>query len=242
MNAHSQAEEKPNPLRVLIDLQQSQETEHRVVPGVGLDTRLASLRLWQSERLKHTYADLLTDERYAPACQFFLNDVYAAQDFSQRDHDVEALYALLRRFVPVSMLSLIADAIELNQLTSALDNRLLEVLVVDQGKVDEITPAVYAAGYRACDNYVERLHQIDLIARILREVAEGAGKPLVMVTLKAARVPAERFGWVDLYEYLVRGQAAFRRLGRKNDLSETIRQREKRILDRIFEGETDPFS
>jgi hypothetical protein len=241
MSAHSRDNGKINPLGVLIDLQQSREAQHQEHPGAGLDPGLAFLRSWQSERLKRTYADLLADERYAPACQFFLSDIYAAQDFSQRDHDVEELYALATRFVPAPMLSLVADAIELNRLTSALDMRLLEALVDDSGVLDEISPVMYSAGYRACNNYGERLHQIDLIARILREVGDGAGKPLVTVTLKAARLPSQHFGWEELYDMLVRGQAAFCRLGRKNKLADIIRKRETRILDQIFSGESVPF-
>jgi len=228
-------------LRVMMNLQRSPETQRQEVPGSGLEPRMAVLRAWQSERLKHTYADFLADEHSAPACQFFLSDVYAPQDFSQRDHDLEKLHGLLSRFVPAPMLSLLADAIELNQLSNNLDTRLLEALVDELGMVDEITPALYAGGYRVCDNYTERAHQIDLMTRILREVGEGAGQPLVTITLKAARLPAQRFGWQDLHDFLVRGQAAFRRLGRKNELASTIQERETRILDRIFAGESEPF-
>jgi len=241
MSGADHPEDKVNPLRVLVDLQRSPETRHQEVLGSGLEPHMALLRAWQSERLRHTYADFLADERSAPACQFFLSDVYAPQDFSQRDQDLEKLYGLLSHFIPAPMLSLLADAIELNQLSNNLDTRLLEALVNDLGMVDEITPALYAAGYRACDNYTERVHQIDLMTRILREVGAGAGQPLVAITLKAARLPAQRFGWQDLYDFLVRGHAAFRRLGRKNELASTIQQREMGLLDRIFAGESEPF-
>jgi len=234
-------DDKVNPLRVLVDVQRSPETQRQEVPGSGLEPRMVLLRVWQSERLKITYADFLADERSAPACQFFLSDVYAPQDFSQRDHDLVTLHGLLSRFIPAPLLSLLADAIELNQLSYSLDTCLLDALVNQLGMVDEITTALYAAGYRVCDNYTERVRQIDLMTRILREVGEGAGQPLVAITLKAARLPAQRFGWQDLHDFLVRGHAAFRRLGRKNELASTIQVREMRILDKIFAGETEPF-
>jgi hypothetical protein len=233
--------DKVNPLRVLVDLQRSPETERQEVPGSGLEPRMALLRAWQSERLKHTYADFLADERSAPACQFFLSDVYAPRDFSQRDQDFVQLHALLSRFIPVSLLSLLANSIELVQLSNRLDARLLQALVDNLGLADEITPTLYAAGYRVCDNYAERAYQIDLMFRIIREVGEGARLPLVGITLKAARLPAQRFGWQDLHDFLVRGHAAFRRLGGKNELASTIQMRELRILDRIFAGESEPF-
>jgi hypothetical protein len=241
MTGAIQPDDKVNPLRVLVDLQRSPETMRQEAPQSGLEPHMALLRAWQSERLKRTYADFLADDRTAQACQFFLSDVYAPQDFSQRDHDLETLYGLLSRFIPAPMLSLVAAAIELNQLSNNLDTRLIDALVNELGMLDAITPALYSAGYRLCDNYAERVHQIDLMSRILQEVGEGAGQPLVAITLKAARLPAKRFGWQDLHDFLVRGHAAFRRLGRHNELASTIRQREMQILDRIFAGEEEPF-
>ena len=234
-------DDKVNPLRVLVDLQRSPETQRQETPGSGLEPRMGLLRAWQSERLKHTYADFLADEHSAPACQFFLSDVYAPRDFSQRDQDFVELHALLSRFIPAPLLSLLTNSIELVQLSNRLDARLLQALVDNLGLADEITPTLYAAGYRVCDNYAERAYQIDLMFRIIREVGEGARLPLVGITLKAARVPAQRFGWQDLHDFLVRGHAAFRRLGGKNELASTIQVREMRILDRIFAGETESF-
>ena len=54
-----------------------------------LDAPVAMLRIWQSERLKKTHADILHSPLYGPACRFFLNDIYAAEDFSRRDNDIE---------------------------------------------------------------------------------------------------------------------------------------------------------
>ena len=64
---------------------------------------LRLLREWQSERLAHTHADLLADRRFGPACRFFLSDVYAARDFSQRDHDIERMYNSMRLVLPAAM-------------------------------------------------------------------------------------------------------------------------------------------
>jgi hypothetical protein len=78
----SDDEKSPNVVRLLLDLQNSPEVRHQSVARTGLDPQLALLRAWQSQRLRRTYADLLDDPRYRPACLFFLNDIYAARDFS----------------------------------------------------------------------------------------------------------------------------------------------------------------
>ncbi len=200
------------------------------------------LRTWQAKRLSRTYADLLANPRYAPACQFFLSDIYAARDFSQRDHDIAYLYGIMSSFVPDFMLSVVRDAVELNSLSHALDQALLRALVEDLGVTDTITPELYAAGYRICDNYAERARQIEMLVELGRQVDLGARIPFVGATLRLARGPARRAGWHELQDFLERGYAAFRTMGNAKEFLNTIRQREMRILDRIFSNDSDPFS
>jgi hypothetical protein len=104
----------PNPKQLLHDLQHDEALRHQPVLATDLDPPLARLRQWQSERIARTYADLLADKRYRPACLFFLSDIYAPRDFSQRDHDVERIHTFLSRVVPAQMLQLLTDVVELN--------------------------------------------------------------------------------------------------------------------------------
>jgi len=200
------------------------------------------LRGWQSGRLRRTYADLLADEKYRPACEFFLSDIYAPRDFSQRDHDAERLYQILSRYLPVSTLYLLADAIRMNQLTNKLDHDLLRVLVDELRVTDTITAEVYAEGYRLCDNYDERQEQIDLLAEILREVGRVARNPLVGVAARLARGPARRAGWIEIYDSLERGLAALRHMRNVKAFVDEIEQRERDILDRVYAGQRMPFA
>src|SRR5574340_846619 len=55
-------------------------------PGAARD-RLR-LRAWQSARLAASHGDLLRSERYSPAANFFLNELYGPKDFSSRDEEV----------------------------------------------------------------------------------------------------------------------------------------------------------
>ena len=102
---------------------------HEDVAGSGLDPRMALLRAWQSQRLARTYADLLEVPRYTPACRFFLDDIYAERDFSQRDHDLETMYDFMRRFVPDAVSRPAALTIKLHRMTDALDQQLLETIL-----------------------------------------------------------------------------------------------------------------
>ncbi len=227
----------PSAAQLLRDLQTNEELKHQPVSERGLDPHLALLRTWQSDRLARTYADLLNDQHYRQACLFFLSDIYAPQDFSQRNHDVERIHSFLSRVVPAHMLQLLTDTIELNTLSDKLDDQLVRVLVDKLGVTDTITPELYAEGYRLCDNYAERVYQIDLITKVVEQVGKGARLIIVGAALKMLRRPAHQAGWVELYDFLERGYAAFKQIRDVKFFVDTIQQREKLILDQIFSGQ-----
>lgn len=234
--------EQPNALQLVHKLGSSRDAQRQLVTAGGLDPRLAMLRQWQSERLARTYADFLADERYRPACQFFLSEVYAPRDFSQRDHDIEQLYKLLSRRLPAAALRLLVDTIELNDVTRALDNALLFVLVERLGVTDRLSPQQYAQAYRLCDNYQERVDQIKLVVSLIRQLDSGARLPLAGLVLRAAGGPARRAGWGEPYDLLVHGYAAFKHMPAVAPFVRAVEQRETRILERIYAGDADPFT
>ena len=231
-----------NPAHLLSDLQHRAVIQQQPVAAVGLDPPLALLRMWQSQRLAQTYADLLADPQTGPALRFFLSDLYAPRDFSQRDHDVERIYAFVSQVLPAQTLQVLTAIIALNRLTVALDHDLCRVLVDQLGVTDTITPASYAEGYRICANKGVRADQIDHIAMVLTRVGAGAHLPVIRLALFLARIPAQQAGWGELYDLLSRGYAAFRQLRDVPTFVGTIAQRERQILDQIFAGRPDPFT
>jgi hypothetical protein len=228
-------------IHLLSELQHREEAQRCNVGDSTLDPQLALLRQWQSERLAHTYADLLNEKQYRSACLFFLSDIYSPRDFSQRDQDAEHLYRLLSHFLPQAMLTLLADAIRINQLTDQLDRALLLELEKSFGMNNTLTPQLYALAYRQCDNYAERREQIELMAKILQEAAQGARNPIFAASLRLVRRPAQRAGWIEVYDFLERGYQACRPMRDVKHFVNTIQQRETTILDQIFAGDPEPF-
>ena len=231
----------PNPIQLLRDLQYSEALKHR--PGIAKDLPppMAMLRAWQANRLARTYADLLAQPRYRPACEFFLSDIYAPRDFSQRDHDLDRIHKFLAHVLPAATIQLLTATVELNSLTNTLDNHLLQVLVDQLGVTNTVTAELYAEAYRICDNQAARVHQIDLTQNILRQVSEGARYLVVGAALKMAKVPAQRAGWVEIYDFLERGHQAFRQMKDAKTFVETIAQREMRLLDLIYAADAAGF-
>ena len=211
------------------------------IESSGLDPQLALLRLWQAERLSRTYADLLEEPRYRPACQFFLEDIYAARDFSQRDHDLETMYDFIRRFVPDTVSRPAALTIKLHRMTNALDDQLLKVLVNQLGVVESITVEQYAEAYRRCNNYRERVDQIDLIVDICENIDGIVHNRITGPALSIAKRPLRRAGYGDVVTFLENGYNSFKRMHGSRHFRRSIHEREMSALDRMYAHDPDPF-
>ena len=207
---------------------------HELVEGRQLSPLLSYLSAWQSLRLARTHADLLHDAEFKAACGFFLSDIYAPHDFSQRDYDGTRIYNFMNRFLPEPTLRPLALALELNVLTQGLDLRLAEVMRTRLGITECFGIWQYEEAYRLCDNYDVRLRQIDLIVEVGKHLDRVRRLPFVGATLHLARGPALRLGWFEMQDFLERGFAAWKSLRQVDVFLGSIERREKAILNRIY--------
>jgi len=148
----------------------------------------------------------------------------------------------MHRFLPSRVNETLRLLFELNQLTTELDELLLIKLVQELQVEIEITAATYAQAYRLCDNYPDRVRQIELIVDIGRDVDWLVHRPLISGALRLARTPAKLAGWSELHSFFERGFTAFKEMGGAEPFLEMIQQREMKILDNIYAGEPDPFA
>jgi hypothetical protein len=229
--------DSPNTLGLLSELK---KFKHQRVAAAGLDPQLARLREWQSTRLARSYADLLSHPRFAPACRFFLDDIYSPRDFTQRDHDMVQLHDFMRRFVPAVMIHPLTLTVRLHALTEHLDRALADMLF-ETMQAAEITLEAYAEAYRRCDNYAERSDQIAWIGDIGKDLDRIVRQPLTGAVLALTSGPARRAGWDELTGFLERGYRAFKHMGGAKAFLDLVRRRETRYLDRIYAGDPDPY-
>ena len=203
--------------------------------------RVTRLARWQSHRLAVTYTDLLQTERYSFAMEFFRTDMYGPRDYSQRDSDVKRIYPIMSRVMPLRLLHTLTYVAEVNAVSMKLDEDLVAELVA-MGTIENIMPDVYAEAYRRCDNYQVRRHQIDLVMDIGKDLDELVRKPYIGGLLKVAHKPAHMMGLGTLQDFLERGFSAFLHMNGAQEFLACIKDRELRILDKIFEGSDDPFN
>lgn len=227
--------------RLLHQLKKSINSGHQPQPEKSLPSQLLLLYTWQSERLARTHADLLTHPQYAPAARFFLSDVYAPQDFTQRDYDIERMYAFMLKFLPAPLLKPLSRAIELNTMTRELDHSLSDTLVNQLGVTTQISEAQYAEAYRICDNYDTRVRQIEMIVEIGKDLSRIAHLPLIAFAIRMAKRPAHKAGWHQMQSFLERGLSAFKSMKTPYEFLEIISTRERKILDQIYQNHPNPF-
>ncbi len=238
--AKSEQPDRPGAAALLHYLSRVKDLHRGEAAGEGLSPRVERLREWQSRRLAHTHADLMADSRFRPAMDFFLEELYGPKDFSQRDADVARVYPIMVKVLPERALAGLAQAMELNALSHELDAQLIEQLE-KLGAADEITEKAYAEAYRRCDNYDQRVRQIDLIQELGMDLDHLVHMRFVNAALKLARKPAKAAGFVELQDFLEMGFSAFRHMKEGTEFVETIVTRERELLDRIYAGENHPY-
>ena len=205
--------------------------------GARAPARLEELKRWQAGRLERTYSDFSAQPRYRGATAFFIEDLYGAKDFSSRDQAMLRILPVMTRMLPQSAVETAALAIELESLSEELDHALAGALA--PGPVTELT---YAEAYRASGNRADRERQVELIDATGRRLDTLVGRPLVERMLKLMRRPARVAGLADLQDFLERGFAAFRAMQGADEFLAVVKERETRILNRLFSGAAKPFS
>ena len=197
----------------------------------GRHSALLALKTWQAARLARTYADLHASERYRGATQFFLEELYGARDFSQRDADVERILPNLTRLLPAAALDTIAGAIELDELSEQLDTR-----VAAAHGAAVIDDASYAAAYRAASTVEARTRQIFLLNHIGHALDKLTRVPMLYTTLKWMRAPARMAGLDGLQQFLEQGFMHCKNMNGVDTFLGTIVGRETQVMERLFAG------
>ncbi|NRR28653.1 hypothetical protein HSX11_00330 [Oxalobacteraceae bacterium] len=189
-----------------------------------------ALKLFQSQRLAATHADLLAAPDTRAAALFFFDELYGAHDLRQRDTDLERIIPTMQRLLPLDALQTITDAIVLDALSEQLDSAMARLL---DGPLD---PASYARAYRQAGTPAERARQLELVQALGSSLCRLVKVPLLGTTLNLMRAPARLAGLGDLQQFLERGFGAFRRMRRADAFVTTIVERERAMMQALYAG------
>lgn len=195
--------------------------------------RWKAVKRWQSDRLARTYPDLLASARYRPACTFFLEELYGAKDFEQRDREALRVVPKLARMLPDRAVETMALAVELDETSESLDARLAQAIRLP------VDAEGYARAYRETGTVRERTLQIDTVDRIGHTLERLARFPLLAGMLHMMRAPAEAAGFGHLHHFLQSGFDAFKAMGPAGEFLAVIRRRETALMQALFAGRVD---
>ena len=197
------------------------------------------LQRWQRARLARSFADLSAEEGCQPAVHFFLTELYGGLDFRERDQDMGRVMPVMIRFLPDATLGTMSEAFELQAISLEYDIDMAGHMAREG--IGELDLARYCAVYRTCSDRPGRERQIELIRKLGYDLDRLVRWPMVNVLVRLLRGPAHAAGFGKLQEFLEEGLAAFRALEDTRHFVETIYERERASMEKLFAGDEHPF-
>jgi hypothetical protein len=197
--------------------------------------RWLALKQWQIKRLRATYADLLANDRYRAAAEFFLEELYGARDVDQRDGEAQKVAPKLASLLPARAVNALLLAVQLEEMAEQFDIEMARTIELP------ITEKNYAEVYRATGSQAERVRQIELAERIGKALEKLAKVPMLSTMLHMMKAPAAMWGLSHLHRFLQRGFDAFVGMRGAREFLQTTNRRELAINERLFAGDRDPF-
>lgn len=188
-----------------------------------------ALKEWQAGRLAATYADLLASDRYRPAAEFFLSDLYGPKDFRSRDEELARVVPVMVRVLPARALLTLLEAVKMDMLSESLDTDMVLALRKAHREGDIDLPA-YVAAYRACGRREDREQQIALVDRIGKTLDRLTRMPLIRVSLRLMHGPAHLAGLGELHSFLQRGFDAFSFMNGADEFLAIVTARETALM------------
>jgi hypothetical protein len=208
------------------------ELRRRLALDPDLGEKWLEVKHFQSQLARRIYGDLLRSLRYRAAGEFFLDELYGARDFEQRDSEILRVVPKLARMLPERAIHTLALAVELDELSEQLDVGMAGVVE------PPITEAEYAFAFRQVGTREQRERQIDLIDEIGRSLDKLARIPFIAPLLHMMRGPAEAAGLGHLQHFLQHGFDAFKGMNGALEFLATIHARQSHMVATLWNGGT----
>lgn len=195
----------------------------------ALDHRVREVKQFQHTRFERSYADLLSQPRYARAARFFLEELYGPGDFAARDDQFARVVPALVRLFPQEIVDTVAELGELHALSESLDTAMGQALAAPRLDADE-----YGRIWRAVARAPDRERQITLMLAVGSDLERYTGRTLLRHSLRLMRGPASAAGLGALQRFLETGFDTFREMGGAEYFLRTISQRERALAAQLF--------
>jgi hypothetical protein len=181
----------------------------------------------QCERFTLQYADLLAHPTFGGAARFFLTDLYAPRDFSERDAQFARISGAIERLFPRDVADTATLMAQLHALSEELDNNMAEALIRNGAQAS--APA-YRSAWRSLNQSAPRRQQLSEVMALGARMDELTRRFGLRTALTLMRGPARAAGLKDLQGFLERGFDAFAAMSDPKPFLAQIQAREAGFL------------
>lgn len=198
---------------------------------------LHTVKHLQALRFAGTYQDLLCSASYAACANFFLEELYGAKNFAERDAQFARIAGALQRTFPQQVVATAVALAELHNLTEELDLAMALNWPLQPGLPNA---QAYVQAWRAVGRREDRLWQLNTVLGIGEELGQLTRKPGLYFLLKMMRKPAQLAGLGSLQNFLEAGFEHFAGLARNkgtvSSFLDTVKSREAAWIERLFDA------
>ena len=169
-------------------------------------------------------------ERRKRAANFFLNELYGPQDFTQRDAQFSRIVPALVRLFPSDTVATVESLAAVHALSERLDT----AMAIHLGGALPAR-ASYVRAWQATGEPAARARQIELVMSVGEALDRHTRSFVLRTSLKAMRGPARAAGMGALQTFLESGFEAFGAMGGAREFLATIHARETALAARLFD-------
>ncbi len=206
----------------------------------ALSSAVDGVKRYQHARFALTYADLMAQQRYARAAEFFLTDLYGPGDFTDRDAQFARIVPALVRLFPAHIVGTVAELSELHALSERLDTAAAQHWLASRVGNEPMSGAAYGELWRAVGQPLARERQIGLMVSVGQALDRYTRSIVLRQSLRLMRGPAAAAGLGALQAFLERGFDTFREMAGAAHFLSTIATRERELAARLFGGQAGP--
>lgn len=215
------------------EMRRSNELHVEYLDDPALLNEYDRFTIWQLEYLLPFFTDLHAREGYTEAIDFTMSDL-AGVGISDRDRDLERAAPAITRMLPLSALTTIAAAAEMNARVLRINIAICRCLLVDGTLPTEISELEYCLACRKASSVEECVELVHLITGLGTTLKSLVKIPMLGVTLRAMRAPAHAAGFGALQEFLEKGYTTFRLIPDIDHFLEEIEKRMTRMFELIY--------
>lgn len=195
-----------------------------------LAARVQRIKAYQHRRFENDYSELLASPRYGVAARFFLDDLYGPADFSARDAQFGRIVPTLSRVLPDEVVRTVERLIDLHSLSEELDQQMAQAI-----GPEPVDDRVYRRAWRQVARRADRERQVRLTLAVGRALDAHTRNPLLGLTVRLMRRPAQLAGLAQLQSFLEAGFSAFVAMKGAQEFLDTIGDHEFALIAKLFD-------